>query len=455
MLNHGFQLGLCVTVLGFALAAWKSYVAKIPPIDAAKLAEKLMEPLQGELATKNEQIKALTAAITALSKADAPASRIDEALQALQRGDAKQAQAIFAEELKTKEAKGCAANKEAAAVARHLGALAYMNNTKEALAAYQKAVELDPDNADGWNGLGNLLLRTGELAQAEMAYRKALAVGGTKEWQAKASGNLGNVYATHGDLAQAEVMYNKALVLDEALGHKEGMAADYGNLGLVYETRGDLAQAGEMFQKALVLNEALGSKEGMAINYSNLGLVHAARGDLAQAEDMHRKSLMIDEAFGNKEGIAANYGNLGSVHFKRGDLAQAEEMHKKSLVLHEALGSKEYMAANYANLGLVYKKRGELGKAEELWKKSLLLYQEMGHPDAKEVQQWLDDLAKESSVFLSPAAAPLLPDRQRNAEPPAASRQKTPCRIPHRLDTLRIASLLNAAARCGYFHRVD
>ena len=26
MLNHGFQLGMCVTVLGFALAAWKSYV---------------------------------------------------------------------------------------------------------------------------------------------------------------------------------------------------------------------------------------------------------------------------------------------------------------------------------------------------------------------------------------------------------------------------------------------
>jgi hypothetical protein len=52
-------------------------------------------------------------------------------------------------------------------------------------------------------------------------------------------------------------------------------------------------------------------------------------------------------------------------------------------------------------------------------------------------------------------AKDFLPLRQRNAKIPSSSRHKTPRRVPHRLDALRIASLLNAAARCGDFRRID
>jgi len=132
--------------------------------DAIKLAEKLLAPLQGQLEAKDQQIKALTDAIAALSKTGAPAASIEAALQALAQGNTAKAQAIFAEVLRSKEAEGRQANKEAAAAARHLGALAYLHDTNGALAAYRKAVELDPDNAEGWNILGHLLHRTGELS---------------------------------------------------------------------------------------------------------------------------------------------------------------------------------------------------------------------------------------------------------------------------------------------------
>jgi tetratricopeptide (TPR) repeat protein len=121
------------------------------PEDAGKLARELLGP---QLAVKDEQIKALTEAITALSKTGAPVKSINAALQELEQGNTDKAKAIFAEVLRSKEAEGRQANKEAAAAARHLGALAYMNNPKEALAAYQKAVQLDPDNADGCTCLG-------------------------------------------------------------------------------------------------------------------------------------------------------------------------------------------------------------------------------------------------------------------------------------------------------------
>ncbi|MDU9050850.1 MAG: tetratricopeptide repeat protein [Candidatus Electrothrix sp. Rat3] len=368
-LRYGFWLALVLLLAGFGLqfsgiglSAWNSYMEKekVVAVNAGKLAEKLVGPLQGQLEAKDEQIKALTEAITALSKTGASTASINDALRALEQGDTAKAQAIFAEVLRSKEAEGRQANKEAAAAARHLGALAYMNNPKEALVAYRKAVELDPDNADGWNQLGLLLRRTGELDKAEEAHRKVLALAEAhqdKKEQAVALGNLGNVYRTRGELDKAEEMYRKVLELDEALGNKESMAKAYGNLGVVYRIRGELDKA----------------------------------------EDMYGKVLEIDEALGNKESMAKAYGNLGIVYKTRGEMDKAEEMYRKALELNEALGSKEGIARDHANLGIMYKQRGDLDQTEELWRKSLSLYEEMGamqHPDAKKVQQWLDNLAR-------------------------------------------------------------
>jgi tetratricopeptide (TPR) repeat protein len=371
-LRYGFWLALTLLLAGVGLSAWSKYMDKVQPVDAGKLAEKLLAPLQGQLQSKDEQIKALTEAITALSKTGASAASINDALQELKQGDTAKAQAIFAEVLRSKEAEGRKANKEAAAAARHLGALAYMNNPKEALAAYQKAVQLDLNDADGWNMLGLLLLRTGELTQAEEAYR------------------------------------NKVLALGEAHQDKEEQAKALGNLGIVYWTCGELDKAEEMYRKSLEISEALGLKEATANQYGNLGLVYDTRGELDKAEKMHRKALELHQALGNKESMANSYGNLGNVYRTRGELDKAEEMHRKALELDQALGSKEGMAQDYGNLGSVYKKRGNLAQAEELWKKSLRLYQELGamrHPDAKKVQQWIDALAQERASQPAPPTA--------------------------------------------------
>ncbi len=196
-------------------------------------------------------------------------------------------------------------DKEAAAAARHLGALAYLNSPQEALVHYQKAVQLDPDNAEGWNQLGNLLRRTGELARAEEAFRKVLA------------------------LAQAHQ-------------DKEKQAWAYGNLGLVYQTRGDLDKAEEMHRKALELNKTLGSEQGIAQALGNLGIVYWKSGELDKAEGMYRKSLNISEALDLKQESANQYTNLGIVYKQRGNMEQAEEVWKKSLSLYQEMGAEQH-----------------------------------------------------------------------------------------------------------------
>ncbi|MCI5113264.1 MAG: hypothetical protein D3912_00250, partial [Candidatus Electrothrix sp. AX1] len=127
-LRYGFWLALVLLLAGVglqfsdrALSAWNSYMdkEKVIAVNAGEVARDLLAPLQGQLEAKDEQIKALTEAIQALSKADAPTKDINVALRALEQGNTKQAKAIFAQVLQSKETQGEQAIKEAAAAAQH------------------------------------------------------------------------------------------------------------------------------------------------------------------------------------------------------------------------------------------------------------------------------------------------------------------------------------------------
>ena len=167
--------------------------------------------------------------------------------------------------------------------------------------SYQEAVNLTPDNAEGWNELGYMFYQAGDLVQAQKALRKMLT-------------------------------------LAEAHQDKKEQATAFHNLGLVYQGRGRLNQAEEMHRNALELHQALGSKEGMAKDHVSLGNVYRRQGNLDQAEDMYRKSLKISDASELKEITAAQYENLGRQYKIRGNLDQTEKVWKKSLSLYQATG---------------------------------------------------------------------------------------------------------------------
>ena len=96
-----------------------------------------------------------------------------------------------------RRAAGEAALKDAARAARHIGALAFYHDTRKSLEAYQEAVALDGADAEGWNELGHLRMRLGELDGAKMAYEKVLSLGNQSSDKgviAVATGNRGLIY---------------------------------------------------------------------------------------------------------------------------------------------------------------------------------------------------------------------------------------------------------------------
>ena len=101
---------------------------------------------------------------------------------------------------------------------------------EEAMAAYRRALELDPDLADAHVNLGRLLHERGEIAEAERHYRLALAA---RPDDTTAAYNLGVVLQDLGRLREAADAYVAALDLDRTL------ADAHYNLSGIYEQLGE------------------------------------------------------------------------------------------------------------------------------------------------------------------------------------------------------------------------
>ncbi|MDR4513086.1 tetratricopeptide repeat protein [Nitrosomonas sp.] len=269
--------------------------------DAMKLAEQLA-------AKKGEQdaqiIKSLQETILALTKQNANQSDIQEALDLLAQGETEKAEEIFTSVAEQARHKGKQASIEEAKALRHLGSLAFLHDTQKAFDAYKRSTELEPENPDGWNQLGHLYQRVGELENAEYAYLTALKfVSSDQLNQAVVYNNLGIVYRIRGDLDRAINYHEQALTKNREFRHKTGMARDYGNLGLVYATRGDLDRTIDYYKKALAIDYELRRKEGMANQHTNLGIIYYTRGDLDTAIEHWEKSLIFYTEIGVKPRI--------------------------------------------------------------------------------------------------------------------------------------------------------
>lgn len=95
-----------------------------------------------EIGENDSAITALEQAVAALtaqqSAPNAPPG-IDQALSRLAVGETADAENIFETILAAKQAEGQSALKEAAAAARHIGALAFLHDTEKALRAYARS----------------------------------------------------------------------------------------------------------------------------------------------------------------------------------------------------------------------------------------------------------------------------------------------------------------------------
>ena len=140
----------------------------------------------------------------------------------------------------------------------------------EAAARYRTAIRADPDNADGYMGLGEALEAGGHDTEAERALRQGVEVEPTY-WGAQTA--LGNFLFHHGRSAAAIPIYKRVTELVPA------SRLAYNNLGAAYLMSGEFPQAAAAFERSLALEPSRSA-------YSNLGTVYYYLGRYADAARM-------------------------------------------------------------------------------------------------------------------------------------------------------------------------
>jgi superkiller protein 3 len=136
---------------------------------------------------------------------------------------------------------------------------------KKAIEYFQRAIRLEPNNADAYYNLGNAFADAKRNEDAAAAYRKALELSPAF---AEAHDNLGTLLFTLGQLNEAAQHFQEAIRLQPE------HLATYDNLGMTLAQQGRFDEAIQVYRKALEL----------AIQQNNTAVAAALQKRLALCE---------------------------------------------------------------------------------------------------------------------------------------------------------------------------
>jgi tetratricopeptide (TPR) repeat protein/TolB-like protein/tRNA A-37 threonylcarbamoyl transferase component Bud32 len=193
--------------------------------------------------------------------------------------------------------------------------------------ACNRALAIDPNLADGHVCLGTVANGTGKYQDAVAQFEKALAVRPTDD---RAYQGLATAYGKLGRAAEAERTYQKAIRL------RPQYWAGYSWLGVFYFVQGRYQDAERMFRQVVAL------APDSFLGYYDLGAVYTQMGDFARAVPVIERSIAIQPS-----GTA--YTNLGTAQFYLQRYAdavknfeQAVQLEPKSYVLWRNVGDGYY-----------------------------------------------------------------------------------------------------------------
>ncbi|HEV2468501.1 MAG TPA: protein kinase [Candidatus Sulfotelmatobacter sp.] len=214
-----------------------------------------------------------------------------------------------------------------------------------ALSEFQRALHLDSRNADALQGEAHSYDLAGRAADAEAAYKQAIALR-PDYWDGYNS--LGLFYDDHGKYDDAITQLQHAIQLTP------DNAQAYSNLGAAYLDSGDpkkVPQAEAALRKSIDLGPSYPA-------YANLGFLYQAKHDYAEAAAASEKALALnDKNFLVWANLAAAYESLGDL----GKATAAKE--REQPLLEQAVQQSPRDAASQARLGLLYAQKKMREKA--------------------------------------------------------------------------------------------
>ncbi|MEP4487128.1 MAG: tetratricopeptide repeat protein [Halioglobus sp.] len=212
-------------------------------------------------------------------------------------------------------------------------------NYPAAVKAYERGLEVEPENVELLNSMGFALFQQGKSEEAVAALEKALAID-PKHW--KAHNNMALAYIDLEELELAEAHYRDSLAI-------EPQPAIYNDLGFVLERQDLPFEATDMYRKALELDP------GSAAAHYNLASSLARTGEFAEAEPHFRAVLQ-------KGPSSKAYTGLGFV------LWQQDQLDEAISSLNQAIQTNPTNASAYDQLAAIYVQEGQLEEASATYR---------------------------------------------------------------------------------------
>ena len=183
-----------------------------------------------------------------------------------------------------------------------------LGKLKDAEISYRKAIQINPNFANAYCNLGNVLKDLGKLQDAELSYRKAIQINPNF---ADAYCSLGIILSDLGSFKEAEFSIRKAIELNpkDAILHT--------NLGGILRVVRKFKEAEFSVRKAIQINP------DYAEAYFNLGIILSDLGKLKEAEESLLQAIKINPNFGkayfflSKIGVSNRQKNWEEYLFSR------------------------------------------------------------------------------------------------------------------------------------------
>jgi serine/threonine-protein kinase len=247
-----------------------------------------------------------------------------------------------------------------------------------ALQEFQKALEINPRDAEAIIGMAGTYEKMGRLKDAEENFTRAAALR-PDYWDGY--NDLGAFYQRQGRLAEAIAQYRRVIELTP------DNAVAYSNLGVAYLGLGDpksMAAAEEAFRRSLQLTPTYAA-------YANLGVLYVGQKRYPESAEMTRKALELnDKDWRVWDNLLQSYLWMGQKDQARAARAMASKLLVEYVAQHpQDAGALADLASFYAEDHLREKALAELNGALALAPKDsdVLLY-------AAEIYEQLGDRAR-------------------------------------------------------------
>jgi type IV pilus biogenesis/stability protein PilW len=239
------------------------------------------------------------------------------------------------------------AGRESAAFYLDIGVALYQKGRlDQAIAEFNKAIELNPRDAEAYNYRGSAYLQKGQVDLAISDYDQVLRL---KPRDAEVYTDRGVAYGAKGQFDRAIADFNRAIEL------KPSYALAWSCRGGMYLHKGQLDRAIADFSKAVEVDP------GYAMGYNNRGTAYMQQKRYDQAIFDFDKALRLDPR------QASAYANRGIVYFEKGQIDRAITDLTKALEIDSGVApAYEARAKAYTNQGEYQKAWQDVDRAQKL-----------------------------------------------------------------------------------------